>query len=152
MPSIRCFFLAFLLAAPSARAELYRWVDPETGSVKFSSSPPERRGVKFETLRYEAAPTLPAAASGRPPAPKPALETRWRSLLQELGALPERADFDRSGEGLRQQVEAYRAVAGELDRLDPAGAARRRTEESGILERLRKGLETQFNPKPPVQK
>ena len=41
-------------------------------------------------------------------------------------------------------AEAYQALAAELDRLDPAGAARRRQEEVGIVEKLRRGLEAQF--------
>ena len=32
----------------------------------------------------------------------------------------------------------------ELDRLDPAGAARRRQQEAGFIETLRRGLEAQF--------
>ena len=33
---------AALIAAPSAQADLYRWVDPATGSVKLSNYPPPR--------------------------------------------------------------------------------------------------------------
>ena len=53
-------------------------------------------------------------------------------------------DFSRAGSGIQQQLEAYQAVAAELDRLDPAGAARRRQQEAGFIETLRRGLEAQF--------
>jgi hypothetical protein len=49
--------LLFIWADPAA-ADLYRWVDPETGSVKFSSYPPpwygdeakQRRAPKVERI------------------------------------------------------------------------------------------------------
>lgn len=62
--------LAIGLAAAPASADLYRWVDPDTGSTKYSSYPPpwfgdparERRAPKVEVI-----PTLaPAAAKPAP--------------------------------------------------------------------------------------
>jgi hypothetical protein len=49
-------------------------------------------------------------------------------------------------------MEAYEAVRAELDRLDPAGAARRRNESTSVLERLRQGFGAQFSTVPPGQK
>ena len=75
---------AFLWAAPAA-ADLYRWVDPETGSVKFSSYPPpwygdearERRAPKVEVIAPRKVP-LPGAPTYDPrdAPPKPAGERK----------------------------------------------------------------------------
>jgi len=78
------------------------------------------------------------------------LQDRLRSLLQELAALPTNVDFNRAGEGLKQQLETYRALADELDRMDPKGAARRRAETQPLIGRLIEGLRAQFSAKPPV--
>src|SRR6185295_10879925 len=50
--------IAMLAWVAPAAADLYRWIDPETGSVKFSSYPPpwygdeakERRAPKVEVI------------------------------------------------------------------------------------------------------
>ncbi len=156
------FFVTALIALP-AQADLYRWVDPQTGSVKFSSYPPpwfgdpekERRAPAVEVIRYRAPGTPakpPAAAAESPTAGLVAgLEARWKNLVQFFSALPATTDFERAGGGIRQQVEAYQAVRAELDRLDPAGAARRRAQETGFIETLRRGLEAQLGTKPPAQ-
>jgi hypothetical protein len=76
----------------TAAADLYRWVDPESGSVKFSSYPPpwygdeakERRAPKVEVIpaRGEAVvkpetPGLPPEGSRKGDAPaKPAANAR----------------------------------------------------------------------------
>ena len=137
-----------LLAALPAHADLYRWVDPQSGSVKFSSLPPPWYG---DARRQAGAPAVellsyqPAVKPAPPPSrPLASLEERWRAMLQVFSALPGRADFDRAGQGIQQQVQAYEAVRAELDRQDPAGAARRRAAEGGLLERLKKGLEAQL--------
>ncbi len=176
----RVLMLAALLPA-FAQADLYRWVDPGSGSIKYSTSPPssiegEPRGV--QVIPYRGASSAPPAgpvfapAAAAVPAPSPgsapgpaassstlvSLEAQWRGLLKTFSQLPERPDFGRSGSGLRQQLQTYEAVSAELDRRDPAGAARRRVEESSALERIRKGLEAQFggpqfrNLSPPVPK
>lgn len=162
---MRAVLLLIAFAAFPAHADLYRWVDPETGAVKFSSYPPpwfgdperERRAPAVEVIRYQApgAPAKPAAATQKPAATAnvlAGLEARWASLLQAFSSLPSSADFNRAGSGIQQQVEAYEAVSAELDRLDPAGAARRRAQEAGILETLRKGLEAQVSTRPPAQR
>ena len=162
---MRWLLLAALAAPLPAAADLYRWVDPQSGSVKFSSVPPDwygdplREGIapRVEVLRYQgaAAALPPGAAAGKPPAnPLSAMEERWRSMLQFLIGMPQRADFDRAGQGLQQHMQAFEAVRAELDRQDPNGAARRRAEEIGVFERLKKGLEAQFSsqlkPAPPA--
>ena len=139
---MRIVWLLAILAFP-AHADLYRWIDPESGSVKISSLPPSDPTVQPEVVRYTGPAGLarPAPPAGAPPTATAStfeLESRWRALLAQItGLTPE--DFNRGGEGLRQQIVAYEAVRTELDRLDPAGAARRRTEAQGLLERLRQG-------------
>jgi hypothetical protein len=146
------------LAAVPAHADLYRWVDPQTGSVKFSSYPPPWFGDQARELN---APATAVIVDHAPGAPKPAapvkpsaaasvraaLETRLAALTQFFSALPSNQDFSRAGSGIQQQVEAYQALCAELDRIDPAGAARRRAQEVGVIETLRRGLEAQFGKK-----
>jgi hypothetical protein len=145
--------LLLSVAALPAHADLYRWIDPQTGSVKLSSQPPTDPGINAELVpfRHPAASRQPAAAVQKP---KPAagvlaeLEARWSQLLTELTrATPQ--DFSRSSQGWQQHLEAYEAVRVELDRLDPAGAARRRNEATTLFERLKQGFAAQFSPTPP---
>jgi hypothetical protein len=148
--------LALLLfSALPAHADLYRWIDPESGSVKLSSLPPSAPGINAELVpfRNPAARTPQAAAATAPkPAAGPiaALEARWSELLTQLTSVAPQ-DFSRSRDGVRQHLEAYEAVRVELDRIDPAGAARRRNESSSLLERLRQGFSAQFSTVPPGQ-
>jgi hypothetical protein len=152
---MRWILLAALAASLPAAADLYRWVDPQSGSVKFSSVPPDwhgdplREGVapRVEVLRHQgpAPASLPPGAAEKPRAApaQAALEERWRNMLQFLATMPQRADFDRAGRGLQQQIEAFQAVRADLDRLDPDGAPRRRVEEANAFERLKNALEAQ---------
>ena len=161
---MRGLLLPILLAACPVHADLYRWVDPQTGSVKYSSYPPPWFGQPALEVN---SPATEVVVYRPPGAPKPiaepqkpsaaasviaALETRLSGLTQFFTALPANTDFSRAGAGIQQQLEAYQAVAAELDRLDPAGAARRRQQEAGFLETLRRGLEAQFSAKPPAKK
>lgn len=161
--------------AGGAVGDLYRWVDPETGSVKFSSYPPpwygkpelERRSPKVERIPAgqeppPAQPEIvkePAAAAVQRPAPageSPAapdaagLETVRKALLQRLAALHRPADFERAGPGLQQQLAAYQALVAELDRIDPKGAVARHAETQSLLDKLRAGMGAQSGPKPPT--
>ena len=161
---MKFILLIALLAASPAYADLYRWVDPQTGSVKYSSYPPpwfgqpalEVNAPATEVVVYRPPGTpKPAAEPQKPSAAASviaALETRLAGLTQFFTALPANTDFSRAGAGIQQQLEAYQAVAAELDRLDPAGAARRRQQEAGFLETLKRGLEAQFSTKPPAKK
>jgi len=141
---MRALALLAFIALP-AHADLYRWVDPQTGSVKLSNLPPSNPAVEPEVLRYRGPAAVPLelqpAAAREGSGVVAALEARWHALLAELSALPERADFERGGEGLRRQLDAYEAARTELDRLDPAGAKRRQAEERPLLERLSKLLQ-----------
>ena len=60
------------LSAKLESADLYRWVDPETGSVKFSSYPPPWHGDAAKERRAPKVEVIPAATSAPAPAPKPA--------------------------------------------------------------------------------
>jgi hypothetical protein len=137
-------FFFVLFAALPARADLYRWIDPETGAIKYSSYPPpwvgdaerEGRSPPVEVLRY-----APRGAA-RTPDPDKAiapLEERRRRLLQELLALPERKD--RGPDEIQRRLQAYQLLADELDRLDPKGAAARKAEDYEVMDRLRRRLE-----------
>jgi hypothetical protein len=140
----RVIFLFLVFAALPARADLYRWIEPETGAVKYSSYPPpwvgdadrERRSPPVEVLRY-----APPGAARTPEGDKAIapLENRRRRLLQELLALPERKD--RGPDEIQRQLQAYQLLAYDLDRLDPKGAAARKAEEYEVMERLRRRLE-----------
>ena len=63
--------MAMLAWAGAAAADLYRWIDPESGSVKFSSYPPpwygdpakERRAPKVQVI-----PSSVSAPAAKPPA------------------------------------------------------------------------------------
>lgn len=158
---MRVFLLAALWLAFPAHADLYRWVDRETGTVKFSNTPPpwygdperERGAPAVEVLRYAPRGTAPkpspeaegAAAAARAIA---ALEARWTELLKFFVSLPPSTDFSRAGPGFRQQIDAYQALSADLDRLDPAGAQRRRAQEAGVVDNIRRGLQAQLGEKP----
>jgi len=158
MPALRAVALFFILAAP-AHADLYRWVDPESGSVKFSSLPPTDPRLNAEVVPYRgptpvakspasASATSAIAVASTGQAAVSALTTQLRDLFTRIsGAKPE--DFNRAGAGLRQQIEAYEAVRAELDRLDPAGAARRQSDSISLVERVKQGFAAGFSPTPP---
>ena len=151
---MRPLLLLLILVTWPAHADLYRWLDPETGTVKISSLPPEDPRIQAEVIRYSAPlppkPAAPAAGvASAPAAAVPELENRWRSLLTQLtGVAPQ--DFNKGAEGLQQHMQAYEAVRAELDRQDPAGAARRRAESTSVLDSMRARFAAYFNTKPPA--
>ena len=139
----------------AAAADLYRWVDPETGSVKFSSYPPpwygdaqqERRAPKVQLIpagqpasaAEPAAPENPAAArpaaeaEGRPAAPAAsALDDRRKALRTQLSDGIAALLAAAPGEGARpfadlsQKASEYRTVESSLQATDPAGEGARR--------------------------
>ena len=129
---------AIALALP-AKADLYRWVDRESGSVKYSNTPPpwygdpekERSAPAVEILRSKT-PAKPAAEpAGAPGRTAATLETRRAELARFLASIPPATDVDRAG--LRRQVDDYQVLSAELDRLDPAGAVRRRAQQPAIV-------------------
>ena len=145
---MRALLLLAIVSLP-AHADLYRWIDPETGSVKLSSLPPSDASIIAQVVPYKA-PALPktSAAPAKPAATMvQALQAKWSEVLTQITGLSPQ-DFQRGGEGLKQHLEAYEAVRVELDRIDPAGAARRRAESEGLLERVKRGFAAQFSPTP----
>lgn len=126
-----------MFIAASAHAQLYRWVDPDSGSVKFSSLPPSDPRIHAEVVAPRSGPIArqPAAASSALPPVAP-LDTRWRELLARLMTATEK-DVLSSPDSVRQDIEMLQALRAELDRTDPAGAAQRQREERALLERLR---------------
>ena len=118
----------------TAHADLYRWIDPASGSVKFSSQPPSDPRIEPEVVRYKAPPPPPKPAGASLPSNKPDLEARWRLLATELAAIPPQ-ELKTGSDRVRQQVQALEATRAELDRTDPAGAPRRNAELVAILQR-----------------
>jgi hypothetical protein len=127
------YFLVLLLSGTSvAYADLYRWVDRESGSVKFSSVPPPAAQPGVDVVPYRG----PAAPPPKPvPSSASALELRWHELLAGISAIPVTPG---GSPELQRRVQDFVAVTGELDKLDPAGAPRRRAEAENVLQRLLK--------------
>ena len=150
---MRALVLFFCLSAP-AHADLYRWIDPDSGSVKLSSLPPSDANINAQVVPYKAPPLPKAPATTTPVKPAAnviqALQAKWSEILTQITGLNPQ-DFQRGGEGLKQHLEAYEAVRVELDRMDPAGAARRRAESASVLDRIKQGFAAQFSPVPPGQ-
>ena len=123
--------LAFLLACSVAHADLFRWVDPETGSVKISNAPPPSydsgSGPKVERLPFRAPGAKPAAAAEPLPASVGDLRARWRELLLAVASQP-----------TPDNARAFAQVSAELDRVDPAGAGRRKDEAAAVLRSSRR--------------
>jgi hypothetical protein len=153
---MKCLLFVILSIPCFAHADLYRWVDPETGAVKFSSYPPRWLGdpergrnapaVEVVPYRGSPAPVKPAKPAAQPVKPPvaagtpAALEERRASLLRFFATLPPNFDYNRDGAAVQQQLAAYQAASAELDRLDPGGAQRRRAEETIVFEPLRRRL------------
>ena len=66
------FLLLAAIAIP-AGADLYRWVDPDTGSVKFSSYPPPWFGDAAKERRAPRVEVIPSARPAQAAEPKDAL-------------------------------------------------------------------------------
>ena len=69
------FLLLLLIAGwtAAATADLYRWVDPETGSVKFSSYPPPWYGDEAREPRAPKVEHIPPRGPGAGAQPEPVL-------------------------------------------------------------------------------
>jgi len=130
------------LALP-ASADLYRWVDPESGSVKFSSYPPpwynesapDRRAPKVERIAEKSGPTpfAPASAGG---GERAALEGQRLAVLKMIEATLDEPGNSTTESEIRRQLGIYRDVNAQLDRLDPTGSAARNNQLLRIAERL----------------
>lgn len=69
---MRRIFLAALLGLPlTAAADLYRWVDPATGSVKYSSYPPPWYGDEALQRRAPKVERIPAGREAPPAREEP---------------------------------------------------------------------------------
>jgi len=152
---VKALLLIAGLAAAPAHADLYRWIDPESGSVKYSSVAPSwygdggRGGPAVEVVPSRAT-RIPAEKSRDPSVS--GLEARWRAFLQAFATLAASSDLASAGRAIEQQLGAYQALVAELDRQDPGGTARRRAQEAAVMEKLQKGLEAQLGPGTPGRK
>jgi hypothetical protein len=167
--SLRVASAVLLLWSAPALADLYRWLDPETGSVKFSSYPPpwygdaekEKRAPKVEHIPERQSTTatpvqvpgaggLPEAAgsAAAPESSLASLEAIRKRFLLEFGSASTQKQLQSGGTALRKQLEGFAAVNAQLDRLDPAGADKRRAEAQPVLEKLIEGLRAA--PPPPA--
>ena len=141
--------LAALFLTFPASADLYRWIDRESGSVKFSNTPPPWFGDPERQRGAPAVEVIPYRGSGAPPKPaapdaapaRASLEAGWRKALQQVTAIAERPDIDRLVPQLQEAVRTAEALSAELNRIDPSGAAAREREVQGTLERIRRGLQ-----------
>jgi len=137
-----------LFLAASAHAELYRWVDPTTGSVTYSNVPPADPGVNAQVVPYSGplppkAPP-PSSLAKPPPGPAPsanvpALEAEFNALYAQLASVPPES-FRNASEALRRQMQSYESLRAQLDELDPGGASRRAAASLALAERVRQGL------------
>jgi hypothetical protein len=170
MPATKTLLLAVLPLPALAHADIYRWVERETGAVKFSNTPPpwhgdpeqERRNPPVEVIRYRGPVEKPKPKPESKPAPEPqaaateahaiaTLEARWLELVRFFAALPPTTDPERSSPGIRQQLDAYHALSEELERLDPGGTARRRAQEAAMIDSVRRGVSPELSPRPPAE-
>jgi len=137
-----------LFLAASAHADLYRWVDPATGSVTYSNVPPADPRVTPQTVPYTG--PLPPKAPAPPPGAKapasapatasvPALEAEFNALYAQLASVPPES-FRNASEALRRQMQSYEGLRSQLDELDPGGASRRAAASLALAERVRQGL------------
>jgi len=141
--------LAALFLTFPASADLYRWIDRESGSVKFSSTPPPWFGDPERERGAPAVEVIPYRGSGAPPKPaapdaapaRASLEAGWRKALQQMTAIAERPEPERNMAQLQEALGAAEAFRAELNRIDPGGAAARERETQGVMERIRRGLQ-----------
>ena len=140
--------MLLLLLPAAAHADLYRWIDPASGSVTFSNVPPAEPGVNAQVVPYRG-PVPPKSAAPPPASAKPAdapsvpaLEAQFNALYAQLASAPPQ-NFRNADDKLRSQMQAYEALRAELDRLDPAGAPRRSAATLALVERLKQGLSAQ---------
>jgi hypothetical protein len=87
-------------------------------------------------LRPKSPPVAAADASS-----VPALETQFNVLYAQLASAPPQS-YRNADNKLQGQMQAYEALRAELDRLDPAGAARRSAATLALVERLKQALAT----------
>jgi hypothetical protein len=168
------FAVLMSLWAASAFAQLYRWVDPETGSVKFSSYPPpwfndparQPRAPKVETIAptrtapaFEPRPESPREPAAPPTgdAPRSDRQGLLKLLSQRVAALalaPPDMMGKTTGELLEllQQLEKLDRQSKPADAKDEATRLEERWQLAVPLERHRTTLLQQIasaSPPPP---
>jgi len=141
--------VVLLLRAAPAAADLYRWIDPESGAIKYSSYPPPWYGDAAAERHEPKVEFIPAAGSAAAPATPGKLqegsralenlEAQRKAMLQQIPALAALSGSDRLGSPLRTELEAYAALADRMDKLDPAGAAARRGELQIVVGKIGAG-------------
>ncbi len=82
--------IAALFWATNAAADLYRWVDPETGSVKFSSYPPPWYGDEKLEKRSPKVEHIPARGPGGSAPPETVTEGSLKPPAKPPAGLPAR--------------------------------------------------------------
>ena len=130
MPAVKAALFVAAFAAFPAQADLYRWVDPETGSVKFSNAPPpwyeSGSGPQVDRIPYKQPGSRAPAGDQAQQEAALGLEARWREQLQKL-----------TPQSTREEFVAFQGLTGELDKLDPGGKERRTRELQKMLQRFR---------------
>ncbi|MCG6951518.1 MAG: hypothetical protein LJE90_04040 [Betaproteobacteria bacterium] len=152
---------ALVGVAFDAGAELYRWRDPQTGSIKYSSYPPpwygdESRAASAPRVEVLGGGNRDGEANAKAPdamAEKVAevirfMEQRREQLLSRMTVARASAGFAPTNPAFRADLEAYRNVTRELDKFDPKGASARRKSDARVFENL--GIEPQSATEPPA--
>ena len=151
--------------ANHAAADLYRWVDPETGSIKYSSYPPPWFGDAANQPRAPQVEHIPAGAPGtavesplpdmkEPSKPLPeaggklqapansSTEERRKGLLKQIAAHAAALAVAKPEEGARisanmaERVREYNSAETFLTQVDPGGEAARRAEWNEVVAAL----------------
>ena len=92
-----CLPVCLLLRAGPAAADLYRWIDPESGSIKYSSYPPPWYGDPVAERRAPKVEVIPARETTAKPGPvdkakegsraMDSMEAQRKAMLQQLSVL-----------------------------------------------------------------
>jgi hypothetical protein len=143
--------------APNALGELYRWRDPQSGSIKYSTYPPpwygdqarEAQSPKVEVLTGEREAAAAKSAPVDAMAEKVAeviqfMEKRREQLRTRMTVARASAGFNLSDPAFQADLQAYRAVSRELDKFDSKGAVTRRAADATVFEDL--GVESRATP------
>jgi len=94
---MRRVFAAVMLACAAqytgpAAADLYRWVDPESGSIKFSNYPPPWYGDPAAERRAPKVEVIPERSSAPSSGPRPEAEAKPKPVAKpEPAVKPEPA-------------------------------------------------------------
>jgi len=107
--------VAVLAWAGAAAADLYRWVDPESGSVKYSSYPPpwygdaakQRRAPRVEHMpARQDKPARSAEAIAAPPTARPAVPATAPPAARAGGSETEDRDVPKNVEARSAEMKS----------------------------------------------